>query len=138
MKIIQQVTSLLLSKKLKELGVSQVTLFSWQISSDGIPVINISFMGEINCEDFSAFTSAELGFLMPYSYMKNGKLHFIETTAGHTDHDYCTVCSSHFYETERDSNAIVGDDFDGEGNEADARAMMLIYLIENNLIEVKK
>ena len=61
-----QVLSLELSKRLNELGIKQKTLFTWQIGADEKPVLNISFMGEINSIDYSAFTAAELLQLLPY------------------------------------------------------------------------
>jgi hypothetical protein len=143
----KQVITIDLAKRLKELGCTQQSLFYWvrmtladeKIEAYGLTYLLNIFEPKDNIKElYSAYTASELGFMMPYSYQKNGKTHFIETTAGHTDHEYCTVCSSHFYEGLHSSDAIIGDDFDGEGNEADARAMMFIHLIENKLIEVIK
>lgn len=61
-----QVLSLELSKRLNELGIKQKTLFTWQIGADEKPVLNISFMGEINSIDYSAFTAGELLQILPY------------------------------------------------------------------------
>ncbi len=139
MKLEDQVVSLELAKKLKEFGIKQESLFYWTEYNKESNKIGIVYTkGKIidANNQYSAFTVSEFGFLMPHSYEKNSNTYFIETTAGHTKFGYITVCSSHFYENEHDCIGIVGDDFDGDGNEANARAQMLIYLIENKLIEV--
>ncbi|SRR6266478_8881426 len=153
MNLEQLVTSLELSKKLKELGVKQKSLFYWfQFRNESSPKEQWKNVYSMLCrsaekkkykereylkdlEFFSAFTAAELSILMPLSYIKNDVHYFIQTTAGISHGKLVTTCESHFYLNENDCIAIVGDDFDGEGNEANARALMLIFLIENKLIE---
>lgn len=116
MRIEDQVCSLELAKRLKELGVKQISLFSWQIGLNKIPVLNISFMGELGSDDYSAFTVAELGEMLPESfatYRKNNKY------MGAWDKEW----------------DLIGKLYAKSENEANARAKMLIYLIENGLIK---
>lgn len=65
MKLEDQVTAFELSKRLHELGVKQESLFNWQIGSSKEPTLNLSFMGELECNSFSAFTASELLELLP-------------------------------------------------------------------------
>jgi len=130
MKLESQVVSLELSKRLKELGVKQGSLFTWVESiganetyDDGTKngeykltrfdgaVSNFHAMGFESKEHpmFSAFTVAELGEMLPHMIQKppktgDGKKWYVAPTNG-------------FFETE-----------------ADARAALLIYLLENKLI----
>lgn len=136
-----QVTNLELSKRLKELGIKQQSLFFWEWFNDscyGVKYFPYTLVpGDANeFKIYSAFTASELSHYLPYSYQKNGTSHYIETMACILNGEYHTICESHWYEVKRDSIAICGDQFDGEGNEANARARMLIYLIENKFIEV--
>lgn len=127
----QQVTNLELSKKLKTLGVKQDSHFVWCEHPDGQHVIGVE---EYSREDktlklISAFTVAELGEMLPWEI--GGKLNIT------------TKCSNGSWVVWYEKNvigAIVGDEKildQGADTEADARAKMLIYLIENNLIDVK-
>lgn len=76
----------------------------------------------------SAYTCAELGEMLPkkviyvYSYIEDGYSYKIWS------------CTARYRESSKDSyiNTICGE------TEAEARAKMLIYLIEQKLIEVKK
>jgi hypothetical protein len=122
MKLELQVTSLELSKRLKELGVKQESVFWWNVlfnsgetelenfqrykTSDGSP-----------CDDsISAFTVAELGEMLPAGYASaHGK-------------DMKWICFCEFKRSGDEGYLKHGD------TEADARAQMLIYLLENKLI----
>jgi hypothetical protein len=122
MNLEDQVCSLELAKRLKELGVPQESLFYWHITTDGI-MLNDSlsfftcFKKYIETRDryvtsggevFSAFTVAELGeelFKNYGSFISN--VHGVETI---------------------DRNCEIKAD-----TEANARAKMKIYLIENKL-----
>jgi hypothetical protein len=109
MKIEPQVTSLELSKRLRELGVKQESLFYWGDKPSDI-------------ECYSAFTASELLDLLP-SFINDWMLK-IESNNG-------------VYE-------IKYSDFSGEKqlwvshhtNFVNSVATMIIYLIENKLIEV--
>lgn len=132
MKLEQQVVSLELAKKLKELGVKQYSLFYW-CGNPGIEYKLLSNDGghrpETGGNDMfcSAFTSSELGEMLPntvniyrreltadvQNFENRGKWFWIV--------DICTSTARHSV---------------SEDTEADARASMLIYLLQNNLITI--
>lgn len=126
MNIEQQVVSLDLAKRLKELNVKQESLFWWSICHDcekeypeGSVKWDLSFDKQ-HGENISAFTVAELGEMLPdraYSFR------------GDYEHKWeCTI-------------DLLGDEYyttSGGDTEADARAKLLIYLLENGLMEVPK
>lgn len=115
MKLEDQVCNLELSKKLKELGVKQESLFyhynepyndgedDWVITT----FEDYKTTYENKSEPYSAYTVAELGEMLPVGFLF-GK---------GTDKWFCS-----------------GEGFDDE-NEANTRAKMLIDLIENDLIK---
>jgi hypothetical protein len=121
MKLEDQVVSLELAKKLKELGVKQESLFWWLELYQGPddkfnPRYFLNWGKHQDVEvQFSAFTVAELGEMLPAHYIDSMKLKeewFVRYAE--VEHNY--------YHSEFAST------------EANARAKMLIYLIENNLI----
>lgn len=137
MKIEKQVTSLELSKKLKKLGVKQESYFEWkwggQLSKGNKEYLQIKgeskgmmCAGNEAWSFYSAFTVAELGSLLPMEIKdlngKSGGIYF-ETTR--------IAFSSWIVEYLKGKKLIYIQKGD---TEADARAKMLIYLIENNLI----
>lgn len=114
MELKNQVVSLELSKKLKDLWVEQNSLFYHDIKlekvawSGDIQSAPVDFKGRY----YSAFTVAELGEMLPqlvssYRYEKWT----------------CTMTNSSEMTTYT------------ANTEADARAKMLIYLLENNLLK---
>lgn len=121
MKLESQVTSLEISKRLKELGVKQESFFHWcGLKNYNIQYGNFVYMGDV----VSAFTVAELGEMLPRGF-RSGR------------------CSPKF---QRKKGAYKAYNWhDGYGTlekidkdffadtEADARGKMLIYLLENNL-----
>lgn len=112
MKLEQQVTNLELSKKLKELGVKQESLFYWgntigQLDQDCWRVYFFKD-DDVSMEYVSAFTVAELGEMLKWKSLM---------IFGLPEH-YADFISDTI-------------------SEADFRAKMLIYLIENNLIKIK-
>jgi hypothetical protein len=141
MDIEKQVCSLELAKRLKELGVKQESLFYYQNNpyNNGKDCIDLMIVerSSINnenvimntqCENednpkYSAFTVAELGEMLPilikdgsnliiWPYLKNDKKVWDIDYNGHEESDETFVSDT----------------------EADARAQMLIYLIENGLV----
>ena len=115
MKLDNQVTNLELSKKLKELGAKQKSLFWWNIFTDPntnkkrkILAYNLS---KTFGDYYSAFTVAELGEMLPLRILNN--------VGQQTDGKY--YCQ-------------LGIKFISSDTEANARAKMKIYLIENKLI----
>jgi hypothetical protein len=111
MQLEKQVCSLEFAKKLKELGVDQESIWFWArqpaISGDW----TIHYFGNVRGErhKFSAFTVAELGEMLPDGYKTSRQ-----------NKNWITYA------------AFGGADISAD-TEADARAKMLVYLIENGL-----
>lgn len=137
MKLEQQVTSLGLSKRLKELGVKQGSYFYWDMydqEDDGSPLYKISSGSNFSEEsDFSAYTVAELGEMLPASLENKkglGILHsyiidtFKDEKTGYWHFTYTSAYSQKVH------NGFVAD------TEAEARGLTLEYLIKNNLLSV--
>jgi len=117
MQIELQVCSLDLAKRLKELGVRQESLFWWDTRTDGLVMRgDLQETEDVIHSDFAcAFTVAELGEMLPqevksrwFSSMK-------------TPHGWSAAYGLH--DSSHDNNT-----------EADARANLLIYLLENKLL----
>ena len=125
MKIEKQVCNLKLAKSLKELGAKQDSLFYWYPK----PKVIHNSGGVVECNGYkilfgdkariygvnakySAFTAAELGEILPEKYL-----------SVQMENNFAWECS-HIDITEYAEFA---------NTEANARAKMLIYLIENNL-----
>jgi hypothetical protein len=132
MKLEQQVCSLDLARRLKELGVKQESYFWWiEILSklDSEPtgqfeiwdrtMISEFETGHQNCHVASAFTVAELGEMLP-AEVEEKKIFYWKRIWGSKTDWYAGVLNEvAWVEAE---------------TEADARAKMLIYLLENKLI----
>ena len=126
MKLEQQVTNLELSKKLKELGVKQDSLFYWIGDEEDkmflgdidktLKVIGTPFDG-LEQEDYeiiySAYTVAELGEMLKVAFEK---------------------LSGQYINNPRGELKRLWQRVTGFENEADNRAKLIIYLIENKLI----
>jgi hypothetical protein len=119
MKIEDQCCSLELAKRLKELGVKQASAFMWSYYPH-VDKYDLEFRpGEQGAINVSAFTVAELGEKLPSNIefrffvgKPTGELHHIS------------------YNAETHIPRFYGD------TEANARAKMLVYLLENNLISL--
>jgi hypothetical protein len=128
----EQVTRLELSKRLDELGVKQDSLFYWVDNFRGIELcgkdnLNIewSIHPSSNHGNWSAFTVAELGEMLPNE--KTISCWSQKTCCVEPDKLWsCTYYTGSF------GNAIN----EYGKTEADARAKMLINLIENNLLKL--
>lgn len=127
MKLEQQVISLDIAKRLKELGVKQESLFYWltyrQFKDEDF---NLSFGNDIGLlSDFSisAFTVAELGEMLPYQI--EGNWLWIQKRV--PIQGGWSIAYSKGVLTKQLS-------YESDDTEADARGKMLIYLIENNLL----
>lgn len=125
MKLEQQVVSLKLAQKMKELGVKQESLFQHKLLEKeetyrityGNPSTNT--FGRKFIDSVSAFTVAELGELLK----KQGN--FISGYGLDSEKEYyCARVSLPEF-------AIWSENFVEADTEADARAKMLVYLIEN-------
>jgi hypothetical protein len=125
MKLEDQVVSLELAKKLKELGVKQESLFWWNEfdlkdweKEQGVEPWSLDYQTHNipAYQSFSAYTVAELGEMLPVrittgrrkSYIM-GKQYYFCNLDGRLKHQ------------------------ESANTEADARAQMLVYIIENNL-----
>lgn len=125
-----QVVSLELSKKLKELGVRQESLFFRvkTLAADGwfYRMWNEKMLAEV--ESVSAFTVAELGEMLPFE-LGSRFLSIHEDVRGGWD-IYYEKNSLGAIVSILQMEVIWGDTL------ADALAKMLIYLLENNLITI--
>lgn len=156
MKLEQQVTSLEISKKLKELGVKQESLF-WHTRISDTPdgrqdwLLRDTQWGQGALEEYSAFTVAELGKMLPRRICDakqtlsgvEGKCYSL-IIEGLSD-DYCNENIINGWRL-RYGDTKVKVDSENKlnsagiyyvGTEADARGKMLIYLIENNLLKTR-
>jgi hypothetical protein len=128
-----QVCSLELAIRLNDLFVKQESLFYWH-NIDTIPSVICSHWYPERSGDFwiSAFTVAELGKMIPFTIVIDNKTLYCNSMIGYTKHGYEPTVS---YDSHKDDDgeAIVVIDF-SDTNEANARAKMLIYLLENGLI----
>jgi len=136
MELKEQVTSLELSKKLKELGVKQESLFYWetyrsdQFDEAPHPKI-INFKEEPGFSEnslYSAFTVAELGEMLPV-VIESPPYTIQYLKQGNSGLWTLNLCDDFRHKIEFTIQ---------EKSEADARAKMLIYLLENNLMEIPK
>lgn len=151
-----------LAQKLKALGVKQESIFYWgKFCSDDVNdfeftwrpeyVNRIATIGKIGSEDsntYSAFTSAELGDILPNNVTTKDGAPFDNFRINITkfisiDGDSLTPINNYIVNYECDSTEVTGDtawcrrrlaDNIYDPNLANAMAKMLIYLIENGLI----
>lgn len=153
MKIESQVCTLEQAKRLKELGISQDSFFSWfgdekhvnlDAATDKYPArvavhVWVNRTEPYNNQDAdhrvdisattpiaAAFTVAELGAMFPKSFKYGEDEAYISTCRATTSDEWYTNIL-----TVSQREFVASD----EGyTEAEARAAMLIYLLENNLI----
>ena len=145
MEVKDQVCTLEQAKKLKELGVKQEALWFWvyptkeSMISSGLDIYYHlqakDIIGDNEGDEFdnsmaSAFGVAELGVIMPDEIFKND---WCYTLRCDKRDDNWTVN----YTAESETSEWGINDINGftEKNEASARSQMLIYLLENNLID---
>jgi len=139
MELQQQVTNLELSKRMKELGFKQESLFYWIKTYDRFekPILNHNLMRDMSIRGdlilnetpqtdhtYPAYTVAELGEMLPSKV--HDQYHEIE-------HKFECGCWKTAIANVVTGKWNLSETFIGE-TEADARAKMLIYLKENNLI----
>ena len=123
------------AKKLKELGVKQDSLWYWAVRENGkatlIPKEDVArFEGLAqNGKVYSAFTVAELGEILPADEEYRPAYY----TKRHSDGTWWVYS----YDCDEGGCEEVGRGIYAD-TEANARAKMLIYLLEYKLIEVKK
>lgn len=126
MKLEQQVCSLELAKRLKELEVIQQSLWYWQ-RFNSMGKLKWALSNTTNSHCVSAFTVAELGEMLPV-IVKAGKRGL--------NSEMLSITKGHFGDAPEISWQVMYYDvkFFNAATEADARAKMLIYLLENKLI----
>lgn len=133
------ITSLELSQKLKELGVPQRSEFEWSTTESGN---NISLGTTLTPDhpnykspfykSYSAFLSSELGEMLPFEVTLKEKSYLIQTRFYE---EYNIKKYSIAYWNHKDGKHLTNSK--KELKEVNARAKMLIYLIENKLIQVE-
>jgi len=140
MELKNQVCSLELSKQLKKLGVRQNSLFYYLLPNlkeytitgeEDLEKIGDYYLGQAKeigvawCkEDYSAFTVAELGEILP------NDITFVKTAMPEG-----FIC---IFKTKQEEHREYDFLINQQQNEADARAKMLIYLIEKKLTSPNK
>ena len=144
----QEVLSLDLSKKLKELGMPQESLFYWEVPHDQRKAQNevIPVVDELPAKEnvrnrfffyYSAFTADELRELLPPSIplfkdsLESADLHLTReyNLSTKTINEWCC-----WYKRSDTGSALI-EQFGGSSM-IDALAKMLIYLLENKLLVV--
>lgn len=124
MKLEDQVCSLELAKRLKELGVPQESMYMHTCLSEHLTLIMHSMNVHPSHKLGSAFTVAELGKLLPSDIVINGEYWWPQIS-----------CDWLLYYVNDNKKEMWADVYDEE-TEANARAKMLIYLIENDIIKI--
>ena len=133
----QQVCSLDLAKQLKKLGVKQESLYWWSEHTQP-PTLWSEKADDDNAiwdeRQYSAFTVAELGEMLPgYIESKGLQIRMELQCKKLTNWNKYSV----EYRIPSESYAFTTDEIIlNADTEADARAKMLIYLLENKLIEI--
>lgn len=135
MKLENQVTSLEISKRLKELGVKQESLFSrylYPVQDDGNAteyLVLTSKKRNRECNDkVSAFTVAELGEMLP-AKINGFDIRYEKIVTEHGFYRWSVT----YWEIGREDEQRFEGRYSDIG-EADARGKMFIYLLENKLI----
>jgi hypothetical protein len=133
MKLENQVCSLKLSIKLKELGVKQESIFVWEYHNDKCYSVKYRPNSIVpdkfnNFKIYSAFMIAELGKMIPSKIIVNNITYYYATGKTHPNDPYHRMHEISF-SNEEETFCLVRDN-----NEADTRAEMLIHLIERGLI----
>lgn len=139
MKIENQVCTLEQAKKLKELGVDCISLFQWRDFSrlrDNMVAPLVSYDRAVPShasvmQVFNAFTVAELGVMLPYS-VKNPtdaeSYYFVECEI-YNENPKNIGCNSYLTNFTGNIHSVKH-----KNTEAEARAAMLIYLLEQRLV----
>lgn len=143
MELSKQVVNLELAKKLKELNCKQESLFYWckQGNKEKYNIFSINDDVNIDDNDISAFTVAELGEMLPHTISVVKKEH--TGLVNEKDENVEQYFSYQIPPFSRIKDWSFGYSTDDEilseisaNTEADARCLMLIYLLENKLIEL--
>jgi len=130
MKLENQVVSLELAQKMKELGFEQDSLFYWkeQMTGSDVAIIQAENPADDDYKNFySAYTVAELGEMLPSTVYTRTYLRKNHPT-NEENKDYIEeMKQNNWYAIHYEDNM---DLLQGYKTEADARATILIYLKE--------
>lgn len=133
MQLESQVVSLPLAKRLKELGVKQESIFWWlhEPEINDYTISNSFGSFDVGWEkECAAFTVAELGEMLP-DEIKVGRITYgLTITKEGLDGWRADYLGSEYGEPD----TAFDDAFNGQ-TEAEARAHMLIYLIEKGMVK---
>lgn len=148
MNLNDQVCSIDLSKRLKELGVKQESYFYWAANGNNGDQWEVHHFNQSYSSDYSAFSAAELGELLPNKILIEANAPFdcfaIYITKFNSVDEKSIITNNYIVNYECDSTPAGGVDawlrrkltsnfYDK--NLADAMAKMLIHLLENGLIK---
>lgn len=134
MRLEEQVASLELCKRLKELGVKQESLWHWDLDhksgSPGLyyqvgPTLELLGKSNFGPRKFAAFTVAELGEMLPCFAVSQ---RYFSAKDNQQEWDCYSDNSEDDGVWGYEERAIAS-------TEADARAKMLIHLLENKLVQ---
>lgn len=131
MKLEDQVTSIEISKRLKELGIKQEGVFSWALvvtkhgENWGLNLTDLVYVIPPK-EVYSAFTVAELGELLPVGYGSHRIKDGYDFQKKGSFQEFCCT-SPYTHGAPAGWNKVLGD------TEAEARGGMLIFLLEKEL-----
>jgi hypothetical protein len=140
----QQVCSLEVAQRLRELRVKQESLCDWCEIDDGDWIVMVRRQKEFATikEQYgemdgciSAFTVAELGDMLPLDFWVEDKRYFLGIDVSGAGSKDWVIGYYHEGRTPAGFNDT-SPDTKTSGTEADARAKMLVYLLENELIKL--
>ena len=132
MKLESQVCSIEYSKRLCELGVKQESLFYYEYITL-TEEWHITWENNSSDSNYSAFTVAELGEMLPYAIFDYEDTSSIWLTC-FKDKEEFTISYDEIMTGEHTQYFFEQKD----KTEANARAKMLIHLLENGLMELPK
>lgn len=138
MKLEDQVCSLELAKRLKELGVKQESYFQWYRESEGWSY-NLGQVSVFQTSDpapyFAAFSVAELGEMLPGILIHKGELWQTQLWKSDFSQEVSYSANCKKSKTEGDPEKGWMTETFIEKTEADARAKMIICLIEQGIVK---
>lgn len=124
MRLEDQVCSLQLAKRLQSLATTQESAFAWYLRDNEL-IFAPWVRNDPHQPSVAAFTVAELGDMLPYEFKTAEGRWWLQMERYHD--------KSRVYYINTKSGTFLVDTYDV--TEADARAKMLIYLIENGLLK---
>ncbi len=133
MKLQDQVCTLEQAKRLKELGVNG-NIYSWLTTiCEPISTFLVSTGTEMQDNEWPAFTVAELGEMLPNGFKTRKNIEAKYRVNSEIPNKW--ICSGGCLAISRKAFHQTNKQYD---TEAQARAEMLIYLLENKLIDANK